>query len=146
MMRNKLMHGLGMWASLEDFDGAGYLGLEESNAAQSSRIQFGAYSEGLAAEYLRAQGAEALAKQQLRADFQQIGASTDTGNFNDDEAALFERFAEAVDEAIDRLAKKPGWQRTMILWFHRTPGFVKALIFVAVFTVAAIIIGKVVGK
>ncbi|MDR2856676.1 MAG: hypothetical protein LBV50_02380 [Novosphingobium sp.] len=145
-MQKKLMHGLGMAALVEDADGAGYLGLEDSNAAQQARMEFSAYCEGLAAEYLRANGQATMAKQRLRADICQIGTATDTGRFDDEESALFDRFAVQIDAAIDRLATKAGWQRAMILWFFRIPGFVKAWIFVAVCVAVAILLGKVFGK
>lgn len=141
-MHKKLMEGLGLSAAICDADAAGYLRQEEAVAIQRARIDYGAFCEGLAAEYLCVDGQALLAKERLRRDINQIEVATDTRKFDPDEAALFEQFAAHVDERIDRLAKKNGFQRSFILWFFRTPGIVKALILAAVVFAIAIAIGR----
>lgn len=140
------MYGLSLSALVEEVDEAGYLGFEGSNGAQQARIECGAYCEGLAAEYLHASGSAEAAKQHLRADILQIGSATITGRLNDSESALFARFATLIDEAIDRLADKAGWQRWMVLWFFRTPRIIKILIVVIAITISAILFGRAIGK
>jgi hypothetical protein len=145
-MQNKLMEGLGMFALLEDSDGAGYLGHEDAAAVQRARVDFGAFREGLAAEYLQKDAQAELAKQRLRHDIRKIEAGTETGKFSDEEAALFDRYSGDIGEAIDRLASKPGWQRAIILWFFRTPGIIKVVIVAVAIAAIAILFGKVLAK
>jgi hypothetical protein len=131
---------------LADADGAGYLGLEDSNEVQKARIDFGIFCEGLAAEYIHIHLEVLLAKQGLRADIREIETQTDTAKFTADEAALFDRFARHVDESINRLAGKSSLRLTFALWFFRTPGFVIALFAVALITFGTIVFGRIFAK
>jgi ABC-type Fe3+-siderophore transport system permease subunit len=145
-MQKKLMEGLGLSALMAEVDGAGYFDFEQSNAAQKARNDFGVYREGLAAEYLQVDGQASTAKLRLRDDFERLGAATNTGHFDEDEEALVECFAQQIEETIDRLAAKPVWQRTLILWNFRMPGILKGLLVVAGLTIAIMFINSVLGK
>jgi len=142
MPAQKIMEGLGLFAMREEVDGAGYLGHEELLAAQRARADFGAFQERLAAEYLRKHRAALLAKQALREDIRALELSTDTGKFSDDEAGLLHRFEHQIGDAVDRLAGKGAMQRELILWFHRTPGAVKALLLAGTLLALATAFGR----
>lgn len=145
-MQKRFMEGLGLSALVAEIDEAGYLDFEQSNAAQRARIDFGAYCEGLAAEYLQVDGQALMAKSRLRADVRRLGSATNIVHLDEEEAALVESFAKQIEETIDRLAVRPVWQRSLILWNFRTPGILKAVLLIAAFTVVAVSIGSVLSK
>ena len=140
------MEALGQSVALADANDAGYLGLHDFAAVQHGRADFGALCEGIAAEYLQSHHEILLAKQALRADIFAIGSKTETGRFSVDEADLFERLAVNIDVAIDLLGSKSGWQRTLILWFFRTPGIIKALLLALIATLVAVSVTRIFGQ
>ena len=141
-----LMEGLGLFALREEVDRAGYLGHDELLAAQQARVDFGAFQERIAAEYLQKHQVALLAKQALREDIRELELSTDMGKFTPEEAALLQRFEIQIGEAIGRLANMNAAYRTFALWFHRTPGAVKALLVAFVILGAAMAVGSLVAR
>ncbi len=145
-MHGKLMEGLGKSAALLDAEKAGYLGQEVLIEVQKARWEFQSYCAGIAAEFLHVHSEPFVAQQAVRAAFRDIEEETDTSKFHDDEAALVECFAEQIDEAIDKQARRSEWQRYFARLMFRTPRWIKVLIFLALSYALVVAISGIVGK
>ena len=129
---NKMNEGLGMSAVMLDADGAGYLGLEDSQAVQRYEMEFALYCHGLATEFLHFYPGATMAKQAASALLEQIGQATDTGKFTDDERGLVDHFATQMYAAIDKESMKSEWRRDLKRIAFRTPPFIRNWVLIIV--------------
>lgn len=135
MKSSKLMEALQLSAFLLDADNAGYLGLEEGQAVQKAKLDFGWICDDIALRALKAVTNPASAKATVKGELLRMHSEFSDVWPSLDEPALA-HLQNSIFDAVDREGAKKEWQRQLSWLVHLLPMLLRWVIWLWVAGIA----------
>jgi hypothetical protein len=138
MIYPKLSDALQMSALLLEVDNAGYLGLEESHAAQKARVDFNWLCQSIALQALKHSGRSDAAKMSITADLQKLRTGIATDISSNDLTLILSNLEHHIFSALERESQKKEWQRQLTRIAESLPRLLRWIVLIFVVGILAL--------